>query len=147
MSRLVIDASVAIKWVVEEKGTAEALLLLERRLLSAPDLLITECANVLWKKTKRGELSEEEARLAARLIQRAEVELLPTRNLMEGALELAVALDHAAYDCVYLALALENGWPFVTADGSLIRKIAASGEESLRGLAVALGDSAALAAG
>ena len=48
MSTFVIDASVAIKWVVEEPGTPEALLLRRHRLL-APDLLMAECANILWK--------------------------------------------------------------------------------------------------
>jgi predicted nucleic acid-binding protein len=49
MKELVIDASVAVKWVVEEPGTQEALLLRQHRLL-APDLLVAECANILWKK-------------------------------------------------------------------------------------------------
>jgi predicted nucleic acid-binding protein len=48
----VIDASVAIKWLVDEPGTAAALSLRRHRLL-APDLLIAECANVLWKKVRR----------------------------------------------------------------------------------------------
>lgn len=123
MSRVVVDASVAVKWVVEESGTAEALEILERHSLSSPDLLVAECANILWKKVKRGELDEEEAVMAARLIQRSDVEILPTRALMERALNLGVELDHAAYDCIYLSLALENGWSFVTADERLVRKL------------------------
>ena len=50
MSGLVIDASVAIKWVIEEAGTKEALAL-RRQALAAPDLLVAECANILWKKS------------------------------------------------------------------------------------------------
>ena len=123
MSRVVVDASVAVKWVVEESGTAEALEILKRHSLSSPDLLVAECANILWKKVKRGELDEEEAVMAARLIQRSDVEILPTRALMESALKLAVELDHAACDCIYLSLALENGWSFVTADERLVRKL------------------------
>ena len=123
MSRVVIDASVAVKWVVEENGTAEALEVLRRYPLSSPDLVVAECANILWKKVKRGELDEEEAAVAARLIQRSDVEILPTRALMEKALKLAVELDHAAYDCIYLSLALENDWSFVTADERLVRKL------------------------
>ena len=64
MTHLVIDASVAIKWVIAEHGTREALSLRRHRLF-APDLLVAECANVLWKKTRRNELTEDEARLAA----------------------------------------------------------------------------------
>jgi predicted nucleic acid-binding protein len=46
LSTFVIDASVVIKWVVDEPGTAQAHLLRRHRLL-APDLLIAECANIL----------------------------------------------------------------------------------------------------
>ena len=115
MTDLVIDASVAIKWVVDEHGTREALSLLRHRLF-APDLLVAECANVLWKKTRRNELSVEEARLAARLLQRADVELTPMRPLLESATMLAIALDHPAYDCTYLALAESLSCDLVTAD-------------------------------
>ncbi|MBV9554413.1 MAG: type II toxin-antitoxin system VapC family toxin [Alphaproteobacteria bacterium] len=122
---LVIDASVAIKWVVPETGTAAALAL-RRQQLFAPDLLIAECANVLWKKVRRNELSEVEALLAARLIERADIELRPMRPLLELATQLAIRLDHSAYDCIYLALAEETSGEFVTADASLHRKVAAT---------------------
>ncbi len=49
MTDLVIDASVAVKWVIDEHGTPEALSLLRHRLF-APDLLVAECAKVLWKR-------------------------------------------------------------------------------------------------
>lgn len=129
MSRFVVDASVAVKWVVEESGSAEALELLERHPLSSPDLLIAECANILWKKVKRSELDQDEAIMAARLIQMSDVEILPTRALMERALQLAVEFDHAAYDCIYLSLALENDWSFVTADERLVRKLEQASHE------------------
>src|ERR1700730_17898913 len=104
MIDLVIDASVAIKWVIEEPGTREALSLRPHRLF-APDLLVAECANILWKKTQRNELSLQEALLAARLLQRADIELAPMRAFVEPATRLAIGLDHPAYDCAYLALA------------------------------------------
>jgi predicted nucleic acid-binding protein len=117
----VVDASVAIKWVVDEPGTKEALLLRRHRLV-APDLLVPECANILWKKVRRGELSAAEAILAARLLQRAEVELEPMRGLLEPATKLAIALNHPAYDCIYLALAEVLSCALVTADEQLCRK-------------------------
>ena len=87
--------------------------------LSAPDLLVAECANILWKKVAHSELTEEEAMLAARILQRAEIELHPMRALLEPAAQLAIDLDHPAYDCVYLALAMANGWQLVTPDARL----------------------------
>ncbi|HJU20576.1 MAG TPA: type II toxin-antitoxin system VapC family toxin [Stellaceae bacterium] len=116
MTDLVIDASIAIKWVVSESGTAEALSLRRRNRLYAPELLAAECANVLWRKVRLKELAEEEAAFAARLLQRADIELMPMRPLLEPAMRLAIALDHPAYDCVYLALAESLSCDLVTAD-------------------------------
>jgi predicted nucleic acid-binding protein len=83
VNTFVIDASVALKWVVEEDGTAEALALRRVARLIAPELIIPECANILWKKVQRGQISQHEAFLAARLLQAADVECLPTRSLLE----------------------------------------------------------------
>ncbi|CAK0765232.1 hypothetical protein CCP3SC1_450011 [Gammaproteobacteria bacterium] len=73
MTPLIVDASIAVKWVVEEVGTNEALILKHTHRLAAPDLIIAECANILWKKVRRGELSPDEASLAARLLQKANI--------------------------------------------------------------------------
>ena len=57
MNTFVIDASIAVKWVVEEHRTPEALLALRQKAkLIAPELLVAECANILWKKVQRQEL-------------------------------------------------------------------------------------------
>jgi predicted nucleic acid-binding protein len=126
---LVIDASVAIKWVIQEHGTPEALSLRRHRLF-APELLVPECANVLWKKARRNELTANEAGLAARLLQRADVELAPMRALLEPATELAIAMDHPAYDCTYLALAESLSCDLVTADYKLSAKPLPGGYKS-----------------
>jgi predicted nucleic acid-binding protein len=126
VTTLIIDASIAVKWVVEETGTKEALSLRRHRLL-APDLLVIECGNILWKKVRRRELSEDEAVLAARLLARADIEFEPMRGLLESATRLAVLLDHPAYDCAYLALAEARGCDFVTADEALSRKTLPAG--------------------
>ena len=139
---LVIDASIAVKWVVEEEGTPQALALRQRTKLIAPDLLVAECANILWKKAARGELTKEEALLAAKLLQSAEVELLPMRSLFETASSLAIELDHPAYDCIYLALAVENDCPFVTADERFLRKLSQGRRVALRNRAMSLTEAA-----
>jgi predicted nucleic acid-binding protein len=142
VTTLVIAASIAIKWVVEEDGTPQALALRRRGKLIAPELLVAECANILWKKVGRGELSKDEAVFAARLLQAAEIELLPTRSLLETATRIAIELDHPAYDCLYIALTVENGCQFVTADDSLLRKLGQRRQRTFRGRAVSLREAA-----
>jgi predicted nucleic acid-binding protein len=135
---LVIDASVAIKWVVEESGTPEALSLRLHRLF-APDLLVAECANILWKKVRQNELTSQEALLSARLLERADIELAPMRAFLGRATSLAIALDHPAYDCTYLALAETLSCDFVTADRRLAAKALPAGYYA-RVLALAASD-------
>jgi predicted nucleic acid-binding protein len=60
VSTLVIDPSIAVKWVVEEEGTRQALMLRRQAKLIAPGFLVAECANILWKKVRRDRLSREE---------------------------------------------------------------------------------------
>lgn len=142
MSGFVIDASIAIKWVIEEPDTALALAL-RRRPLIAPELLAAECANILWKKAGRSELTVLEAELAARLLVRADIELWPMRPLMAAAVTMALALDHPAYDCVYLALAEVTNLPFVTADVRLLSRISRDRTGRFAGRALALPTAAA----
>jgi predicted nucleic acid-binding protein len=144
VNTLVIDASIAIKWVVEEDGTPEALVLRQKAKLIAPDLLVAECANIFWKKVQRGELLKAEALLAARLLQGAEIELLPTRSLFETATGISIEIDHPAYDCLYLVLAVEKKCQFVTADERFLRKLHQGQQHTLRGRAISLTEAAKL---
>jgi predicted nucleic acid-binding protein len=132
LSEVVIDASVAIKWVAPEALSEHAVALLEGPRLAAPDLLVAECANILWKKVARNEMEGEAAIVAAQAIERVEIELVPMRLLLTESLKLALELDHPAYDCLYLALALARDCRFVTADGRLVNKLAQMGGQRLR---------------
>jgi len=115
----IIDASVAAKWVVEEAGSDRARRLSGVR-LEAPDLLLAECANILWKKTRLGDLSRRDASECLALLLRAPVTLADSRGLVDPALQLSFELNHPAYDCLYLALAVRRGIPLVTADERLV---------------------------
>jgi predicted nucleic acid-binding protein len=138
METLIVDASVAIKWVVEEQGSAAAVALRSRARLAAPELLVPECANILWKKVQRGELTSDEAALAARLLERSGVRLIPMAGLLEPITRLALELSHPAYDCAYLAVAIREGARLVTADSRLLRLLAERGSPDLSGACVAL---------
>ncbi len=118
--KLVVDASVAVKWFAAEEWTAES-----RRLLAAgvdrhaPDLILAETTNVLWKKARRGEIEashgyfREAANLPDVLV------LHRSQGLFVRASAIALDLDHPVYDCIYLACAEVEGVPLVTADRRL----------------------------
>jgi predicted nucleic acid-binding protein len=144
VNTLVIDASIAVKWVVEEAGTLHALAIRQKAKLIAPELLVAECANILWKKVQRNELLKEEALLAARLLQGAEIELAPTRSLFEAATRMSIEIDHPAYDCLYLALAVEKKCQFVTSDQRFLRKLYQGRQHTLRDRAISLIDAVKL---
>ncbi len=124
MNQFVIDASVAVKLFVDEQGADEAMFVYGTSRLLAPDLLVPECANIFWKKVRRGELLAIEAETAANLLQQCKIELRPTRELIVAATRLSLLIDHPAYDCFYLALAQAEACPLVTADQRLANRVA-----------------------
>jgi predicted nucleic acid-binding protein len=131
---LVVDASVALKWLVQEEGSSEAEVLLDLP-LAAPDLLAAEVGNVLLKKARRGELLPDEAVTAARRLGAMGVALHSTAPLLGAAVEIGLEIGHPVYDCLYLALARELGTQAVTDDRKLAARLAASGRPELRSLA------------
>jgi predicted nucleic acid-binding protein len=136
--RLVIDASVAVKWVVPEPDSTRAEVLLDHGLV-APDLLFVECANVLWKKVRRGEMTAQEAEIAAQTLEQAEFAVMSTRGYLAVATSIAVEFDHPAYDAVYLAVAEASDLRLVTADERLVRKVQ-TGQNRFRHRLVALSE-------
>lgn len=138
--KVVVDASVAIKWLVPEQDWAVARRLFGTRTPIAPQLILAECSNILWKKLRRGELTRSEVVEAAEKIAGLEVNLASLQDLMAPATELAVYLDHPAYDCFYLALAVVENSPLVTADDRLLRVLDQRADRSLRNLCQSLRD-------
>ncbi|WP_349371099.1 type II toxin-antitoxin system VapC family toxin [Salinarimonas sp.] len=122
---LIVDASVAVKWFVEEEGSEAAQRILDEpaAVLLAPDLLLVEVGNALWKKFNRDEVSWAQM-LAAVSTLRVVFQppnLVPVAELAEHATRLAVELGHPIYDCLYLALtARTRGGVLVTDDRKLL---------------------------
>ena len=136
--RLVIDASIAVKWVVPQPDSDRAEALLDHPLV-APDLLFAECANVLWKKVRRGERSKDEADIAAQTLGQADIAIASTWGHLTPAMAIAVELDHSAYEAVYLSVARAAELRFVTVDDRLIRKVR-EGRSRVRHMLVALSE-------
>jgi predicted nucleic acid-binding protein len=125
--RIVVDASVAVKWVVNEPRTEAALALRDEELI-APALWLAEAANALWRHVRLGELNRNQALARLSELQTAPVASLPIEPHVAKALELATEADHPVYDCVYLALALHQQARVVTDDR---RFLAAAGRLNL----------------
>lgn len=118
MSGYVVDASVAVKWLVQEPFSDEAAQLLNDELtLVAPELLFAETTNALWAMCRRGDIGKADMVEAVSVLKTVPVAIPASmRQLAAPAGRLAVDLDHPVYDCVYLALALQEQVPVITAD-------------------------------
>lgn len=125
MRAAVADSSLVLKWVVEEHDSDAALALRRHYHFLAPDLLYAECTNAFWKFVRKGQFSIETIAVAMRAIQADPLEIHLVQPLMPTALRIAIDHDHPAYDCIFVALAIREGCPMITADASLARKMRA----------------------
>jgi len=118
---MVVDASVVIKWHVTEVHSDAALRLLrdDAPALHVPDLVFPEVGNILWKKVRRGDLTEEQAHGIGHLVAVAPLAVHPSAPLLEAALEIAVRTGRTVYDSLYVALAVQLNCRLVTADEKL----------------------------
>ncbi len=123
--RLVVDASVAVKWLVPEDDSDIA-----RNLaaggddLHAPRLMASEIANAVWRKARLGEIERGEAGTMMASVPGMPVRWNADETVCTDAIRLALALDRPVYDCVYLALAHRIGAAVVTADRRFANAVA-----------------------
>jgi predicted nucleic acid-binding protein len=130
LSRFVVDASVAIKWLLPEIHSEDAERLLDEGVeLSAPDLIRAEVGNIVWKRWRRGEIPLEKARLALQVFRGYSLDILSSETLLDEAWDIAQSLNRSFYDSLYLALAVYQDSPMVTADRRLYNAIQGSSRE------------------
>ncbi len=125
MTGYVVDASVAVKWLVREQLSSNAESLLDANLtLVAPELLFAEASNALWAMVRRGDMGSADFAEAISVLKDAPIVIpTPMRHLAASAARLAVDLDHPVYDCFYLALAVQEQYKVVTADARFHDKV------------------------
>ena len=129
---IVLDASVVVRWYAPEAGRAEALALFDQPLKwVAPRLLLTEVGAALRRKVLAGDMRAPAAldALAAllRSVRRGTIRLAADEHLVAPAFRLALLLEHKLPDCVYLALAEEEGAGVATADHNMARLASSRG--------------------
>lgn len=124
MTRFVLDASVAVKWLVPEPNSEAALRLLAPTIeLHAPAHWMAEVATTLGAKAAvHGGLSRQQALARIDWLREVEVVAHPIAPLLGAAAALAFDLHLTVYDTLYLALAGSQGIPLVTADRKLMEK-------------------------
>lgn len=118
---LVVDASIAVKWVLpEENSDRAAALRRPEEGFVAPNLIASEIGNAVWKRIMWQDFPLADGLSALDLALTHFSQLIATEELAARATEIAVELKHPIYDCFYLALAERERCPLVTADKRLL---------------------------
>jgi predicted nucleic acid-binding protein len=118
----VLDASVLAALYVEDPATEQseaALARIEGNGLHAPDFVMLEVANVLWKRVRREELRAQDAMTAIEDLSAASIEFRPIGSFVAQSLALALSHGFTAYDATYVALATRVGGIVITNDGGM----------------------------
>lgn len=123
MNEAVVDASAAVKWVLDEPHAAAAARLLDGARLHAPDHWLAEAMNAVWGRVWRGELVAEQGAERIRILLRAPVKGVPLADLAPAAFGIAAAEGVTIYDALYVALAEARSLPLVTGDARLMRRL------------------------
>jgi predicted nucleic acid-binding protein len=118
----VLDASVAVKLFLREAGTAEAEALRAQETFIAPDLIVVEVVNAMWRHIRVGHAAPSFMTTVMAGLPTLCAQFVPTIDLAPRAAEISMVLDHPAYDCFYVALAEREGVDLITADRRLIAK-------------------------
>jgi predicted nucleic acid-binding protein len=119
---IVVDASVAAKWLLDEPDSALAAEVLQsdRGGLFAPALVRIEVANTIVRHLREGRLTKPEAQALCaaweQMLRDGVVVLTADIELFDEAVRLAIEVRHTVPDCLYLALAMEMDATLVTAD-------------------------------
>lgn len=131
MTTHVVDTSALVKYVLPEQDSsvAERLIALHRTGvvdLIAPQYILVESANVLWKQLQRRNLLSEEAAASFAALRNLSIRLVPDAELVESALTIAADNGITVYDALFCALAVRESVPLITSDHALVRRVAGS---------------------
>jgi predicted nucleic acid-binding protein len=128
----VVDASVAAKWLLPSEGEAltQEALNFQRRYaqgefrIAVPDLFWAEVGNAVWNAVRRGRIAQAVGEGAVTELLRYDFATVSSHLLLDRAFNLAARFGRTVYDCLYVALAVESGTEFITADERLANSLA-----------------------
>lgn len=122
---IVIDASIAIKWIREEDWSQSAFILYQKHIdnletIQVPELIFIEVANAL---TTKSDFSTQEVNQALTFIFQANLTVKNiTSSLLLQATKLAKKHHTSVYDMLYAVIAQNTKSTLVTADQNFIQK-------------------------
>jgi predicted nucleic acid-binding protein len=125
----VLDANVVVKWFIPEVDSDKADRLLadfrnHRLDIIAPDVLVSEVGNTLWKRSvKIKDISVADAASSYTDFLDLDVPLHASTTIAEDALSIATSEQHPLHDTLYISLALKKSCEFITADEKLVNKL------------------------
>lgn len=120
MSVLIVDASVAAKWFIDEEyGEAALSVIQEGHQLHAPDFLLLEMDSIICKWVRRNAITPAEGRDVRKALRHYPIRHHPFVSVLDGAYVIAARTGQTIYDCLYLALAAALRGRMVTADRRL----------------------------
>ena len=118
---MTVDASVGLKWFIEEPRSPAARKILRRAdSLIAPDIFILEICNAVWKKVKAEEISSEQGKAIVSNVPLMIDYFVPSSQLADRAFDLAIIFNHPVYDCLYLVLAERESSVLMTDDAKMV---------------------------
>ena len=119
----VVDASIVLKWFINEIGSEDAVVFLQEHvagnsLLIAPDLLFLEVLNVLRFKKK----NEKELLNVLKELQELQLHIQKiTPEILEKTIHFALQYNLTIYDALYVATATIHGAPLITDDKEILK--------------------------
>ncbi len=120
--KIVLDVSAAFSVVIGASDSEQVLSNLESaNEVLAPDLFYAEATNTAWKFHHIEDASPKQSQLLlANAVDLIDT-FIKTESLAEDALNLACKIEHSAYDCFYLTLAIKEKAAILTKDRRLSR--------------------------
>jgi predicted nucleic acid-binding protein len=124
--KYVLDSSVAFKWVVLEAWADKARSLRDEfrqglHELIAPDIFPVEVAHSLTRAERQGRVTPPDASILLADVLLTAPRYFPYLPLLSQALTISSRARIGVYDCLYVALAQQEGCELLTADDRLIR--------------------------
>jgi predicted nucleic acid-binding protein len=124
LSRVVVDASIALAWCFPDETSDYAdggLVALEGRTMLVPAVWSLEIANAVLVGERRKRLNQPQIKQFATLFESLSLvhDSRPVANTVNDVLPLARTYGLTAYDAVYLELSIRGGAPLATLDEKL----------------------------